>query len=249
MSILRDMDRRRGLSSKLRVAALATLLTATAAAALTPGMRALYAARLAEVAAGRFATLPMSPEVNPATDPLMDTVVQWDRLRRDSGPTSFAEIAAFLRAHRGWPAEADTAPPRREADRRRRHSGGAARLFPRVSAAVGHCPFSPRRGAGGDRRCRRGRYRGPRRLDRWRPRLRQRGAAARGVRRRPDPGRPDRAPRPAAVAGRHRRGGANAAARPARRPRGRRRPPRAARAGLARRRSPRYPRHGAATPA
>ena len=89
----------------LRFAALALLLTATAAAALTPGMRALYAARLAETAAGRFATFPLSPEVNPATDPLMDAVVQWDRLRRDSGPTNFAEIAVFLRAHHGWPAE------------------------------------------------------------------------------------------------------------------------------------------------
>lgn len=105
MSDVRDMDRRRGLSSRLRWLALAALLAGTAAAALTPGMRALYAARLAETAAGRFTTLPLSPQVDPATDPLMDAVVQWDRLRRDNGPTSFAEIAAFLRAHRGWPAE------------------------------------------------------------------------------------------------------------------------------------------------
>ena len=85
---------------------LAMLLAGSAAAALTPQMRALYAARLAETAAGRFNTLALSPQVDPATDPLMDAVVQWDRLRRDPGPTSFAEIAAFLRAHRGWPAEA-----------------------------------------------------------------------------------------------------------------------------------------------
>ncbi len=91
--------------ANLRLLALAALFAGTAAAALTPGMRALYSARLAETAAGRFASFPLSPEVNPATDPLMDAVVQWDRLRRDSGPTNFTEIAAFLRAHSGWPAE------------------------------------------------------------------------------------------------------------------------------------------------
>ncbi|MBV8972764.1 MAG: lytic transglycosylase domain-containing protein, partial [Sphingomonadaceae bacterium] len=93
------------MSSRLRFAALGLMLAGSAAAALTPGMRALYTARLAETAAGRFSTLPLSPEVNPATDPLMDAVVQWDRLRRDNGPATFAEIAAFLRAHHGWPAE------------------------------------------------------------------------------------------------------------------------------------------------
>ncbi len=105
MSTPRDMDRRPGLSSRLRFAVPLLLLAGTAAAALTPGMRALYSARLAETAAGRFGTLPLSPEVNPATDPLMDAVVQWDRLRRDNGPTTFAELAGFLHAHRGWPAE------------------------------------------------------------------------------------------------------------------------------------------------
>ena len=114
MIVPRDMERRLDLSSRLRVrrlsgklrwVVLAGLLAGTAAAALTPQMRALYTARLAETAAGRFATLPLSPTVNPATDPLLDAVVTWDRLRRDSGPTTFAEIAAFLRAHRGWPAE------------------------------------------------------------------------------------------------------------------------------------------------
>ncbi len=102
---MRDMKPNRSLSSNLRWLALAALLTATAATALTPAMRALYSARLAETAAGRFATLALSPEANPATDPIMDAVVAWDRLRRDNGPTSFAEIAAFLRAHHGWPGE------------------------------------------------------------------------------------------------------------------------------------------------
>ncbi len=102
---MRDMEPRRGFR-KLRWFAVAALLAAsTAAAALSPAVRAYYTARLAETAAGRFNTLPLSPIVNPATDPLMDAVVVWDRLRRDNGPASFAEIAAFLRAHPGWPSE------------------------------------------------------------------------------------------------------------------------------------------------
>lgn len=93
------------LSRPLLVLASMGLLATPAAATLTPGMRLLYAARLAEVAAGRFTTFALSPEVNPATDPLLNDVVVWDRLRRDNGPTTLAEIAAFLRAHHGWPAE------------------------------------------------------------------------------------------------------------------------------------------------
>lgn len=100
------MERKPRLSSKLRWVLAAALLAGSAAAAgLSPQARAYYTARLAETSAGRFDTLAFSPVVNPATDPLMDAVVQWDRLRRDTGPTSFAEIAAFLRAHKGWPQE------------------------------------------------------------------------------------------------------------------------------------------------
>ena len=101
----RDMEPKRGLSSKLVWTLLASLVMASAATALTPAMRSLYAARLAEVAAGRFHTLALSPEVDPATDPLMNAVVEWDRLRRDNGPATLAEITAFLHAHHGWPAE------------------------------------------------------------------------------------------------------------------------------------------------
>ncbi len=162
MSIPRDMDRRRGLSSKLRFALPLLLLAGSTAAALTPGMRALYAARLAETAAGRFATLPLSPEVNPATDPAMDAVVQWDRLRRDNGPTSFAELAAFLRAHRGWPAETtlrrraeklidDSVPPAARLD--------YFRAFPPLSAYARFRLAEARR-ATGDAALRRGRRAG-----------------------------------------------------------------------------------------
>ena len=100
-----DMEPRRGFR-KLRWLGLALLLAGSAAAAtLSPAVRAYYSARLAETAAGRFNTLAMSPIVDPATDPLMDAVVTWDRLRRDNGPTTFAEITSFLRTHRGWPLE------------------------------------------------------------------------------------------------------------------------------------------------
>jgi soluble lytic murein transglycosylase len=102
----RDMEPRRGFR-KLRWLGLVVLIAGSAAAAtLSPAMRAYYAARLAETGAGRFNTLAMSPVVNPATDPLLDAVVTWDRLRRDNGPATFGEIATFLRAHRGWPSEA-----------------------------------------------------------------------------------------------------------------------------------------------
>ncbi|MGI4877737.1 MAG: lytic transglycosylase domain-containing protein [Janthinobacterium lividum] len=100
------------MSSKLRWLGAAVLLGGLAlppaagpAAVLSPSARAYYQAGLAETAAGRFATLPLSPIISPATDPLMDAVVQWDRLRRDNAPASFAEIVAFIRRHPGWPAE------------------------------------------------------------------------------------------------------------------------------------------------
>ncbi len=75
------------------------------ASALPESTRAYYAARLAENAAGRYATLALSPLASLPSDPLLDTVVQWDRLRRDGYRASFAELSDFLRAHRGWPQE------------------------------------------------------------------------------------------------------------------------------------------------
>lgn len=94
------------MSSKLGWLALVALVAGSAgAASLSPAARSYYTARLAETAAGRFATLPLSPMVAPPTDQLMDAVVQWDRLRRDDGPATFAEIAAFLPRHPGWPQE------------------------------------------------------------------------------------------------------------------------------------------------
>ncbi len=84
----------------------ASLLLSTSAPAASPeATRAYYAARLAENAAGRYTTLALSPLANVPTDTLLNTVVQWDRLRRDSYRASFAELSDFLRTHRGWPQE------------------------------------------------------------------------------------------------------------------------------------------------
>lgn len=76
-----------------------------ALAALPEATRAYYVARLADNSGGRFATLSLSPLTSVPSDPLLDTLVQWDRLRRDSYRASFSELSAFLRTHRGWPQE------------------------------------------------------------------------------------------------------------------------------------------------
>ena len=101
------MNAIRALSRRLfAVTALAALPLATPACAATPEVtRAYYAARLAENAAGRYATLALSPLAKAPSDPLLETVVEWDRLRRDGYRASFAELSGFLRAHRGWPQE------------------------------------------------------------------------------------------------------------------------------------------------
>lgn len=104
------------MSSKLRRAAVAVVLAGLAVGAagqsrlaerapLSATMRSYYQARLANSDSGRYDLLAGSPIANPARDPLLDAVVTWDRLRRDDGPTNFAEIAGFLRTYRGWPAE------------------------------------------------------------------------------------------------------------------------------------------------
>ena len=88
------------------IAAFVCVILASDAVAATPeATRAYYAARLAENAAGRFSTLALSPLAQIPADPLLDTVVQWDRLRRDQYRASFAELSTFLRNHRGWPQE------------------------------------------------------------------------------------------------------------------------------------------------
>ncbi len=81
------------------------VLALPAGAAVPEASRAYYTARLAENASGRFTTLALSPLASIPSDPLLDAVVQWDRLRRDSYRASFTELSAFMRTHRGWPQE------------------------------------------------------------------------------------------------------------------------------------------------
>ena len=91
----------RGLSSKVLLTALVGLTLGCAEpgrAALDPAASAAYSNALAANAAGRFGTLP------PASNPVLDAVVVWDRLRRDSYTGSFAEMAALVRAYPNWPA-------------------------------------------------------------------------------------------------------------------------------------------------
>jgi soluble lytic murein transglycosylase len=83
----------------------AFLISVPAAAAVPEASRAYYVARLAENAAGRFSTLALSPLSSAPTDPLLETVVQWDRLRRDTYRASFSELSGFLTRNRGWPQE------------------------------------------------------------------------------------------------------------------------------------------------
>ncbi len=75
------------------------------AAAVPEAARAYYTARLADNAQGRFATVPLSPLLNVPVDPVLESVVQWDRLRRDGYPANFAELSLFLRLHPKWPQE------------------------------------------------------------------------------------------------------------------------------------------------
>ena len=87
------------------LATLAAPLVVPVSAAVPEATRAYYVARLAENASGRFNTLALAPLANVPSDPLLETVVQWDRLRRDNYRATFAELSAFLRNHRGWPQE------------------------------------------------------------------------------------------------------------------------------------------------
>ena len=67
---------------------------------------ARYRALLANNAAGRPALLPASPLTGGQTVPILDEVVTWDRLRRESIRAPFADYAAFLPGHLDWPQAA-----------------------------------------------------------------------------------------------------------------------------------------------
>ncbi|MBC7504596.1 MAG: lytic transglycosylase domain-containing protein, partial [Sandarakinorhabdus sp.] len=68
--------------------------------------RDLYTTRLAGIAAGQYRSMAGSPLVG-ATNPILDDIVIWDRLRRDgytaAGGAFFGEYARFLKDHADWP--------------------------------------------------------------------------------------------------------------------------------------------------
>jgi soluble lytic murein transglycosylase len=98
------MVRARILSSKVLLAALvAAALGGPAAAQLSEAARSLYTAKLADNAAGRYVALSASPLIGVVPLPTLETIVTWDRLRRDSYKGEFAEYALFLRNNPDWP--------------------------------------------------------------------------------------------------------------------------------------------------
>ncbi len=98
------MERVHTLSSKvLLVGLVLAALGSPAAAQLSEATRSFYSARLADNAAGRYTVFPGSPLVGVAPLPWLETIVTWDRLRRDTYKGAFAEYALFLRNNPDWP--------------------------------------------------------------------------------------------------------------------------------------------------
>ncbi|WP_156254604.1 lytic transglycosylase domain-containing protein [Sandarakinorhabdus oryzae] len=94
---------RSGWAALSSIAMLATAAPA-AAQALDAATIARYQARLADNEAGRFSGLSAAPLTGGQAVPVLDDVVTWDRLRRDSFKGSFSDYAAFLAGHLDWPA-------------------------------------------------------------------------------------------------------------------------------------------------
>ncbi len=80
------------------------LASSVAAQSLDPATIARYRAQLADNEAGRFSLLPAAPLVGGQAVPILDDVVAWDRLRRESFKGRFADYADFLANHGDWPA-------------------------------------------------------------------------------------------------------------------------------------------------
>ncbi len=95
--------------------ATAPALAQTAGSSLDGATIARYRALLADNERGRAGQLPASPLTGVAAVQVLEDVVQWDRLRRDSYQGDFAEYAAFLVDHADWPQAATI---RRLAERR-----------------------------------------------------------------------------------------------------------------------------------
>ena len=105
------MERKRQLARQVFAGAGALLLgvaiIAPASAQISEAQRSLYSARLAANSAGQFTGYAGSPLVGTPSNPTLDAIVTWDRLRRDSytaaNGASFIEYARFLKDHPDWP--------------------------------------------------------------------------------------------------------------------------------------------------
>jgi len=97
------MEFRANMSSIVAKLGVILLVASPAAAQISDASRAVYTARLANNAAGRFTGVAASPLAAAAQIPILDAVVAWDRLRRDAYKAPFAEYAAFLRDHPDFP--------------------------------------------------------------------------------------------------------------------------------------------------
>jgi soluble lytic murein transglycosylase len=105
------MERKSLFASRVFVSATALLLglaiITPASAQISEAQRSLYSARLAANAAGQFGGYAGSPLVGTPSNPTLDAVVTWDRLRRDNytaaNGASFIEYARFLKDHPDWP--------------------------------------------------------------------------------------------------------------------------------------------------
>ena len=105
MYTVRNRSGRAALSS-IAVAAAVALAAPVPAQSLDAATIARYQARLADNESGRFAQFSGAPLTGVQAVPVLDEVVTWDRLRRDSFKASFADYAAFLAGHADWPAAA-----------------------------------------------------------------------------------------------------------------------------------------------
>lgn len=113
-----DMERRRRLARQVFAVALMFGLAKPALADVGDATCSLYTARLAANAAGQYGGLAGAPLVGATSDPTLDAVVTWDKLRRDSyaqsGVARFSEYAQFLKDHPDWP---QTVTLRRQAEK------------------------------------------------------------------------------------------------------------------------------------
>lgn len=99
------MYRERNRSGWAALSSISVVIAAPAGAqSLDAATVARYQARLADNESGRFAQLSAAPLTGGQAVAVLNEVVTWDRLRRDTYRAGFSEYAAFLAGHADWPA-------------------------------------------------------------------------------------------------------------------------------------------------